>query len=113
MISTTAILLMTDTKSPLSLPSTMLFETLSRSIFPNGIPNARPIAEPMIAMPKYLIRYSPLTERFFKPIAFITPISRNSSRIVKPIVNLSTTNDTIISATLIIRRIPAIIIFIT
>ena len=66
---------------------------------------------PARVMPKYFTRYSILIELLLSPIAFITPISRNSSAIVKRIVNLNTTNDTISSPALTTRIIAATSIF--
>ena len=48
--------------------------------------------------------------KFGMPIAFITPISRNSSAIVKPIENLSITNAVTSSRILIIIIMVAAII---
>ena len=89
---------------------TDLEETLI-SISPKGKLKARPISEPIRESPAYFTRYNPLILKLPIPIAFITPISRNSSERVKVIVKRSTTNAMAISTRLTTRRIPAAIIF--
>ena len=71
-----------------------------------------PMTAPIAAIPRYFTRKSPLTERFLSPRAFMTPISLNSSLMVKLMVNLSITKDTSIRQTLTMSSNPATMVFI-
>ena len=60
----------------------------------NGILSKNPTTAPATASIKYFARYRLRILKLLIPIAFITPISRNSSEIVNVMENFSTTKDT-------------------
>ena len=88
---------------PKPLPSTIVLVTLSNKSLENGKLKANPIKEPKTEITKYLVKYKLLIFISLIPIAFMTPISRYSSVMVKVIVNLKMTNETMIKQTLRIK----------
>ena len=87
----------------------MFCEETLISILPKGKLKVRPIAAPITESPIYFTRYNPRILKLPMPIAFMTPISRNSSESVKEIVKRKTTNAVIIRIMLTISRIPTTI----
>ena len=81
---------------PPSLPNTIFFETDAISRLPNGMLTKNPTVPPTIAIARYFTIYRCRIFAFRIPIAFITPISRNSSRMENVITNFKITKDTMI-----------------
>ena len=73
---------------------------------PNGKLNISPMNAPVIESAVYFTRYNPLIFKLLIPIAFITPISRNSSANVKVIVKRKMINAIIIKIILTTRIMP-------
>ena len=82
----------------------------AQSILPNGKLRTTPIVAPSTANPKYFTRYKVLIPKLLIPIAFITPISRNSSESVKVMVNFKTKNAIRIRIILTTSKMPTTII---
>ena len=97
------------TRTPPTASITIVSDTLRSIISPKGILAKKPMMAPTRASTAYLTMYSPRIVTFGIPIAFITPIWRNSSVRVKLIVKRSITNATTIKQTLTASRIPAMI----
>ena len=88
MLTTAKALIILSTTDPLSEMSIVcLVFSISRSLNRNDIIN--PITAPITDITKYFTRYRPRIPLFGIPIAFMIPISRNSSLMVNDMVNLS------------------------
>ncbi len=85
----------------------MFSDIVSIIISPRGTEKKYPASVPATAMARYLTIYRILILPLPIPTAFITPISRNSPLIVKPIVKRSTTKAVNISTMLITIKIYA------
>ena len=90
---------------PKSLPRYILLLKLCITMFPNGILSINPILTLTIEINVYFAMYNFLIGVSLKPIAFITPISLNSSLIVNEIENLKMKNEITIKHILNIKKI--------
>ena len=100
----------TDSRKEYSVSSTILLLTVWSSMPENGILNKKPTTAPATASMRYFIRYRLRILKLLMPIAFITPISRNSPEIVNVMENFNTTKETIIRQILRISMVNAITI---
>ena len=105
--ATTTMALTTESIIEPSSDITIVSLVFSIRRFEKGKEHINPITAPSKASARYFTRYSIRIPALGIPIAFMMPISLNSSLIVKDIVNLSINNAMMIRQILTIMSIPA------